>query len=105
MFHDIYIPNFIKIGSGIQKLIEEDSQVHRQHADRVSLLSFFENKEGRLKIEVTILTMTETTETTVADLRASQNVQNVTVQSVCMRIVGTAMLIPLPLTLPGSATR
>jgi hypothetical protein len=40
----IYIPNFIKIDSGIQKLIGEDSQKHR-HTDRmqnrISLLSFF----------------------------------------------------------------
>jgi hypothetical protein len=31
----IYIPSFIKIGSGIQKLIEG---IHRQHGDRLSLL-------------------------------------------------------------------
>jgi hypothetical protein len=36
----IYIPSFIKIGSGIQKLIGGDSQTHRQHGDRISLLSF-----------------------------------------------------------------
>jgi hypothetical protein len=27
----IYIPSFIKIGSGIRKLIRGDSQTHRQH--------------------------------------------------------------------------
>jgi hypothetical protein len=42
----IYIPSFIKIGSAIQKLI--DSQKHRQHGDRISLLLFFQNKESRL---------------------------------------------------------
>jgi hypothetical protein len=30
----IYIPSFIKIGSGIQKLIQG---IHRQHGDRISL--------------------------------------------------------------------
>jgi hypothetical protein len=35
-----YIPSFIRIGSGIQKLIGggEDSETHRQHGDRISLL-------------------------------------------------------------------
>jgi hypothetical protein len=42
----IYIPSFIKIGSGIQKVIEE---THRQHGDLISLLLFFLNKESRLK--------------------------------------------------------
>jgi hypothetical protein len=37
----IYIPSFIKIGSGIQKLIWEK---HRQHGNRISLL-----QESRLK--------------------------------------------------------
>jgi hypothetical protein len=31
----IYIPSFLKIGSGIQKLI---GGIHRQHGDRISLL-------------------------------------------------------------------
>jgi hypothetical protein len=45
-----YIPNFIKIGSGIQKLMGGgDSQTHRQHEDRISLLSFFKIRESRLK--------------------------------------------------------
>jgi hypothetical protein len=35
----IYIPNFTKTGSGIQKLIGGDT--HRQHGDRISLLLFF----------------------------------------------------------------
>jgi hypothetical protein len=34
----IYIPSFIIIGSGIQKLIRG---IHRQHGDRISLLLFF----------------------------------------------------------------
>jgi hypothetical protein len=34
----IYIPSFIKIGSGIQKFIGGDTQTHRQHGDRISLL-------------------------------------------------------------------
>jgi hypothetical protein len=37
----IYIPSFIKIGSGIQKLREKDLQTHRQNGDRINLLSFF----------------------------------------------------------------
>jgi hypothetical protein len=34
----IYIPSFIKIGSGIQMLMLGDTQTHRQHGDRISLL-------------------------------------------------------------------
>jgi hypothetical protein len=34
----IYIPSFIKIGSGIHKLIRGDSQTHRQEGDLISLL-------------------------------------------------------------------
>jgi hypothetical protein len=41
----MYIPNFIKIGSPIQKLIGGDTQTHRQHGERISLLSFF--KQGK----------------------------------------------------------
>jgi hypothetical protein len=44
-----YIPNFIKIGSGIRKLIGGYSQTHRQHEDRITLFSFFEIRESRLK--------------------------------------------------------
>jgi hypothetical protein len=47
----IYIPSFIKIGSGIQKL--RDMQTHRQYGDPISLLLFiyfFQNRESRLKI-------------------------------------------------------
>jgi hypothetical protein len=45
----IYIPSFMKIGSGIQKLIERDTLTHRQHGDRIHRLLFFQNKEIRLK--------------------------------------------------------
>jgi hypothetical protein len=45
----IYIPSFIKIGSGIQMMTEGDSQTHRQHGDLISLLLFFQNKESWLK--------------------------------------------------------
>jgi hypothetical protein len=34
----IYITSFIKIGSGIQKLIRGDSQTNREEGDRISLL-------------------------------------------------------------------
>jgi hypothetical protein len=34
----IYIPSFIKIGLGIQRLIGEDIQTHRQERDRISLI-------------------------------------------------------------------
>jgi hypothetical protein len=42
----MYIPSFIKIDSGIQKLTRGHSQTHRQHGDRISLLSFFKLREG-----------------------------------------------------------
>jgi hypothetical protein len=43
----ICIPSFIKIGSGIQKLMGEDpnTDTHRQEGDLISLLLFFRNKE------------------------------------------------------------
>jgi hypothetical protein len=37
----IYIPSFIKTGSGIQKLIGGDSQTHREHDDLISLLLLY----------------------------------------------------------------
>jgi hypothetical protein len=46
----IYLPGFIKIVLGIQKLIGWDSQTHRQHGDCISLLSYFHNSESRLKL-------------------------------------------------------
>jgi hypothetical protein len=48
----IYIPSFIKFGSGIQKLTGGDTQTHRrviQHGKFISPLLFF-TKESRLKI-------------------------------------------------------
>jgi hypothetical protein len=45
----IYILNFVKISSGIQNSI---GKIHRQHGDRISLLSFYQNKGSRLKIKV-----------------------------------------------------
>jgi hypothetical protein len=44
----IYVPSFIKIGSGIPKLIG-DTQTHRQQGDLIRVLLFFQNKESRLK--------------------------------------------------------
>jgi hypothetical protein len=44
------VPSFIKIRSGIQKLIEGDTQTHRQQGDLISVLLFFQNKENRLRI-------------------------------------------------------
>jgi hypothetical protein len=44
----VYIPSFLKIGSGIQKLMGGNTQTHRQHGDLLSLLLFFQNKECRL---------------------------------------------------------
>jgi hypothetical protein len=44
----IYIPGFIKIGSPIQKLLGW-GEIHREHADRICLLSVFQNKEIGLK--------------------------------------------------------
>jgi hypothetical protein len=34
----IYTPSFMKIGSGIQKLMEVGSQTHKEHEDRIILL-------------------------------------------------------------------
>jgi hypothetical protein len=45
----INVPSFIKIGSGIQKLIRGDNR-HRQQRDLISLLYFFQNKESGLII-------------------------------------------------------
>jgi hypothetical protein len=45
----IYVPSFIKIGSGIRKLIGGYTETHRQQRDLISPLHFFQNKECRLK--------------------------------------------------------
>jgi hypothetical protein len=42
----IYIPSFINISSAIQRLIGE---LRRQHRDRISLLTFFQNKKSSIK--------------------------------------------------------
>jgi hypothetical protein len=47
----IYIPSFIKTCSGIQKLIRQDTQIHRQHDHLTSLCLFLLNKESGLKIQ------------------------------------------------------
>jgi hypothetical protein len=47
----IYIPSFIKIGSGIQKLLGEmQIQTHRQQGNLRSLLLLFQNQKSRLKL-------------------------------------------------------
>jgi hypothetical protein len=45
----IYIPSFIKIGSGIQKLMGGEGYLwtHKQRGDGISLILFFQNKESR----------------------------------------------------------
>jgi hypothetical protein len=43
----IYIPSFVKIGSGIQKLIRGESQTQR--GDCIGLTFIFQNEESRLK--------------------------------------------------------
>jgi hypothetical protein len=47
----IYVPSFIKIGSGVQKLMGGDTQTHTQKRDLKCLLYFFQNKESKLKME------------------------------------------------------
>jgi hypothetical protein len=54
----IYIPSFIKIGSGIQKLIWGNARAHTQHSDLISLLLFFQNKESKLKMTTNCLCFT-----------------------------------------------
>jgi hypothetical protein len=47
-----YIPSYIQIGSGIQKLKGGNTQTHRQQGDLISLCClFFENKKRGLKTE------------------------------------------------------
>jgi hypothetical protein len=45
----IYIPSFMKIGSGIQKLTRGIHRHTQTECDLRSLVLFFENKESRLK--------------------------------------------------------
>jgi hypothetical protein len=44
----MHVPSFIKIGSGIQKLMEG---IHRQQGDLISLFSFLKNEKSRLKMK------------------------------------------------------
>jgi hypothetical protein len=42
-----YIPNFLKIGSGIRKLMGGYTQMHKQYGDLISVFYFFKiRKEG-----------------------------------------------------------
>jgi hypothetical protein len=45
----IYVPSFIKNGSGIQRLIGGYIYIHIRYVDRISLLLFHQNKGSRLK--------------------------------------------------------
>jgi hypothetical protein len=45
----IYVPSFIKIGSGVQKLTGGYTDIHTDSNTN----SFFQNKESRLKIDIT----------------------------------------------------
>jgi hypothetical protein len=53
----IYVPSFIKIGSGVRKLTEGDTQTHTntnththgEQRDLIGLFYFFQNKESMLK--------------------------------------------------------
>jgi hypothetical protein len=47
----IDIQSFITTGSGIQKLIEGETQTHGQDENCISLLLFYQNKASKLKIE------------------------------------------------------
>jgi hypothetical protein len=52
----IYVLNFIKIGSGIKKLLRGiNIQTHRQQCDFISLLLLLKNKESRLKMVKDVL--------------------------------------------------
>jgi hypothetical protein len=47
----IYVPSFIKTGSGIQNLIGGiHRHTHRQQRDLISVPYFFQNKQSRLKV-------------------------------------------------------
>jgi hypothetical protein len=41
-----YIPNFIKTGSSIQRLIGRDTQKHRHPVDHIHIFSFFKIRKG-----------------------------------------------------------
>jgi hypothetical protein len=43
----IYVPSFMKIGAGVQKLMEGgDKRIHREHGDLIGRLLFF-SKGGK----------------------------------------------------------
>jgi hypothetical protein len=46
----IHIPTFIKIGSGIQKSMGEDTHTHTEEGDLTSQLLLFQNKGSRLSL-------------------------------------------------------
>jgi hypothetical protein len=46
----IYIPRFIRIGSGIQKIIGGIHRHTRQHGDLINLRLFFQNKDNNRNI-------------------------------------------------------
>jgi hypothetical protein len=41
----IYVPSFIKIGSGVKTLIGENTHIHGQQRNLISLLYFFKIRE------------------------------------------------------------
>jgi hypothetical protein len=44
----------MKVVSAVQKLIRHDAQTHRQHGDRISLLSYFKiRKVGKKNVSKT----------------------------------------------------
>jgi hypothetical protein len=52
----IYVPSFIQIGSGIQKLLggtHRQTNTHTKQRYLISLLYFSKNKESSLKIRIT----------------------------------------------------
>jgi hypothetical protein len=56
----IYIPSFIKIGSGVQNVVEVNSPTHRCLDDLISLLLFFKKyTEGWLKMICTFHALTQ----------------------------------------------
>jgi hypothetical protein len=46
----MYVPNFIRIGSGIQKLMGGYAQTRRQRGGLISPLLFFQKKQHRVKM-------------------------------------------------------
>jgi hypothetical protein len=49
-----YIPSFIKISSGIQKLTWDDSQTHRPKGDLISIILFLKSKGRRIEMKLTL---------------------------------------------------